>query len=36
MTDDSVIVKFGGSIENLTAAVEAAPWAIQSLTSPRA
>jgi hypothetical protein len=34
MADDSVIVKFGGSIENLTAAVDSARGSIESLASP--
>ncbi|MFZ0496418.1 MAG: hypothetical protein WBE80_06125 [Methylocella sp.] len=34
MADDSVIVRFGGSIENLTAAVDSARGSIESLAKP--
>src|ERR1700720_877964 len=34
MADDSVIVRLGGSIENLTAAVDAARGTFESIASP--
>jgi hypothetical protein len=34
MADDSVIVRFGGSIENFTASVDSARVAIEALAAP--